>query len=326
LSTPPFEGRYHYDRCAAIENAVDHAQKRLYAGALEACLREKQAAGLSLDRAIDACRRVERVRGFGGEAVAEFDLAREIHKLVGLSEGAGRLLGGLAEETRYGGTWVSAKPTPDYFEKEHEAARALYRDRWAEALSRIDRGERAGPEARGGLVPPGGPPVTEDEVARLGSLPPHERSAAVGSLASASALLHMTREIHEVERALEAVAGVPSIEEAQRGLLESRLARLRKERSRLEELHGDREFYNRAYLAVKDLADGEYRARLGRERSRVALDSRRKGMVSETAPWGAVPARGGSPRPAAPASAGGGDCGTCGFEYSVGTVGGGGTR
>lgn len=316
---------YHYDRCKAIDEAIDHAQKRVYAGAIEQCLREKEAAGVPLAEALDACRRAGRVRGFQGEALAEFDLAKELSKLVGLSDGGQKLLDGLAEETRYGGTWVSSKPDADVLLKRHEEAKRIYVDRWEKAMAKVDRRERVVDEERAELIPPGSPVLAQDELETIGLLPPHARRAAVASLASAAALLHLTREIHEVERALETVAGVPTIEEGQRKMLEGRLARLRKERSRLEELYADQEFFNRSYQNVKGLADEAYYTRIGLQRQRAAIDSRRRGMYAQVAAWGSArrpPSAPPVPQPSQTRSTVSADCGGCGFEYSFGTVGG----
>lgn len=316
---------YHYDRCQAIENVVDNSQKRIYASAIDECLREKQARGIPLADALDACRRANRVRGFGGESLAEFDLARELRKYVTLSEEGQKLLGKLAEDTRYGGTWASTRPNASLLEARHEEVKQAFLDRWSQAVEKAPlKGGLPDADLRK-LVPAGYPPVTRDEVQRLALLQPSKRDAALGSITSAIALSELTREIHEIERALESVAGAPTIEEGQRKLLEGRMTRLRKERTRLEEDYRDMEFYRNAYLSVKNLADAEAEHRVARAQDRIALEVGKRGLVARTRAWGSSEQEASTSaygRGAQAAAAKAADCGNCGLEYSLGAVGG----
>ena len=315
-----------YDRCAAIENAIDHAHKRVYAGAIEQCLREKRAAGVPLDVALNACRRAEQVRGFQGEAIAEFDLGRELRKLVGLSEEGQELLNLLAEDTRYGGTWASSKPDANAVARRHERIKSAYLERWKGALEKEAHGEPLTEEELTRLAPSASALVTRDELSQIVLLPPYKREAIIGSLTSAAALPELTREIHEVERALEAVAGAPTIEEGQRRMLEDRLKRLRNERARLVELYQDQEFYNDARRRVKAILDQESSFRRRRQKTHVFLERGRKGLSASIAAYGQIPvpparmdtrARGGSPQ------GGRGCASSCvQLEYQFGSVGG----
>jgi hypothetical protein len=311
---------YHYDRCQAIESAIDHSQKRVYASAVEQCLKDKQSRGMTLEEAIDGCRRANQVRGFQGESLVEFDLAKELSKLVGLSENGQKLLANVSEGTRYGGNWSATKPNGNAVAARHDEIRKHYFDRWQAAIEEA-RTKKVVPN--GDLValsPPKSPPVTLPEIQGFARLPEFERVALVNSLASAAALAQLTLEIHEVERALEAVAGAPSIEEAQRKMLEGRIARLRKERSRLEELYRDQAFWRDAYLGALALEKRDFESRVASEREKVALDPARKGLIAKTAPFGSrgpldASARGG----AAQVGSSGASCNNCaGFEFSVG--------
>jgi hypothetical protein len=319
---------YHYDRCAAIENAIDNAQKRVYASAIDQCLKEKKERGVPFDEALDSCRKAERVRGFGGESLVEFDLAKELSKLAGLSGEAQKLLEGVSEETKYGGTWSSARPNGGVVAERHERIKGEYLEGWGKAVEEARRGGSIGEEELAKLAPPGAPPVLEREVRSLARLPEDERAAAMNSLASAAALAQLTIEIHDVERAMEAVAGVPSIEEAQRKMLEGRLGRLRKERARLEELYRDQGFWQEAYRSVLALGKRNEAERIAAEREKAAAAPAKREMLARTAPWGSRgPAK--APSPSRP---GGGNlndpsCGGCnGFEFSVGSSSTGGTR
>jgi hypothetical protein len=313
---------YHYDRCQAIESAIDHSQKRLYASAIDECLREKQSRGVPLADALDACRRADRVRGFAGEPLAEFDLAKELRKYVNLSDEGQKLLGRLSEDTRYGGTWASTHPNAAVVEARHEEVRTDTLNRWTQAVQQAPKKGALSDDELRGLVPSGYPPVTRDELQRLALLPPSKKDAALGSIASAIALTELSREIHELERALEAVAGAPTIEEAQRKLLADRVARLRKERTRLEEDYRDLEFYQQAYLSVKALADAEADRRVARARDRVSTDAGKPALVARTRAWGSSEKEAAASTRGTPASASSGPaCSNCGFEYSLGAVG-----
>jgi hypothetical protein len=315
---------YHYDRCQAIENVIDHSQKRFYASAIDECLREKQARGIPLADALDACRRADRVRGFAGEPLVEFDLAKELGKYVNLSDASRMLLGKLAEDTRYGGTWASTRPNASILETRHEEVKADYLKRWTQAVGNAPRKGALSEDDLTSLVPPGYPPVTRDEVQNLSLLSPSKRDAALSSVTSAIALSELTREIHEIERALEAVAGAPTIEEAQRKLLADRLARLRKERTRLEEDYRDLEFFQNAYLSVKSLADAEADRRVARARDRISIDAARPGLLARTRTWGSSErdvVGAASLRSAPTSPTGDPGCSNCGFEYSLGSVG-----
>ena len=315
---------YHYDRCAQIQNAVDHAQKRIYASAVEQCLREKQAAGVPLDVAIDSCRRAEQVRGFGGEALAEFDLGHELKKFIDLPAASAALLDSLAEDLRYGGTWSSSNPDPDAMTRVHDELRTQYAEKWEEMIDRVHSGKTLWESDLKDLAPRNAPGISPGEVVGIAKLPPFERRAAVSSLTSAAALLELMRQIHEVERGLEALSGAPTLEKGQRELLKNRLDRLRSEQKRLGELYKGHSLYTDAYLRVKYLADRDYYARLGRQRARERAERRRDGLHVDFGVWGGrnVPRRT-QPRGASGGSHthGSGDCSGCGLNYQVGATG-----
>src|SRR5688572_4571546 len=87
---------YYKDLCQGIEQAITDAQRRNYASAVDACLKEKQAQGYPLDKAMEACQKGHgEVRGFRGEALAELDLGKSLRSLLqeaNLSPGAQDLL------------------------------------------------------------------------------------------------------------------------------------------------------------------------------------------------------------------------------------------
>ena len=284
---------YHHDRCSQIQSALDNAQRQVYAGAVEQCLREKQAAGVPLDRALDACRRANRVRGFGGEVIAEFDLGHEIRKVLSLSGDDNAVLAAITEDVRYGGTWSEAKPNPDAITSIHDGIRRKY---VREILDLIDTRQTLKPsgwnEKLASLTPRGMPGMTKWEIYRLAELPDDRLHAAVASLASAFTLADLGLQIHEAERLLEAVMGLPTIEENQRKLLENRIYRLREERRRLKELYDDREYVQNAQLRVNSLLTEEYYSGIRRRISRERADGRRRGLSFSASAWG-----GRTPRP-----------------------------
>ena len=281
---------YHYDRCQAIESAVDRGQRSIYAGALEACLRQKQVAGVPMDQALADCRQTSQVRGLNGNLIYEFDLGREILDLVGperLSPGARDLVTNIAEQTTYGPSWTSSTPNGSAVVSRHDALTRQYLGAWEDALGQASSSTSSLDDTvYDELSPPGAPRVSSIELERLLLLPPQDQRIAVGSLASAAAFGHLTREIHEVERALESLAGLPSIEEPQRKMLESRMTRLRKERQRLQETYSSQEIYNGAYLAVKRMADRRYAEGIARQRIRERVSVTGDARARTISSWG----------------------------------------
>ncbi len=318
---------YYNDLCQAVEQSLVDGRRKNQASAVDACLREKQAQGYSLDRAMEACQKANpKVSGFRGELLGEFDLGvalRDVLKDVGLSPGAEELVDRLGEQTKIGGGSMSARPDPGAVVALYEKVRQEQQRLLDRLMGTAAKGEGLDPEELKKLVSEGAPAITEDEVRALALLPPYERGPVVASLASAMALYEMTRRIHEVERALEAVKSGPTVDEGKRELLEARLTRLRNEKRRLDEIHEEQARVMNTLAAAKGVAAGEQKDRVAQVQSRTGSTARKRELERSVRPWGALPAR--SARDEPPRSSSGvsktASCGGCGLEYSFGAMG-----
>lgn len=313
---------YYKDLCQAIEQAITDAQRKNYASAVDACLKEKQAQGYPLDKAMEACQKGRgEVRGFRGEALAELDLGKSLRMLLqeaNLSPGAQELLGRLSEETKVGVASMSSQVDPNAVAGHYEGLRKKYHDRLLALFEKASRREPMSPEEVQAAAPPEALPLTEDELRMMAMATPAARDAVAASLASALALFELSTQIHEVERALEAVHGAPTVDDAKRRLLEDRLARLRAEKTRLQERYRDQVMLMNALAGAKGVAERELAERVTRIRSRAEANLKKHEIMKGTAGWGAPPPR--LPAQASPARSAQ-DCGGCGIEYSFGASG-----
>lgn len=318
---------YYKDLCQAIEHAVTDAQRKSYANSVDACLKEKQSQGYPLDKAMEACQKGQgRMTGFRGEVIGQLDLGKALKELLrdaNLSPGAQELLGRLSEETKVGALSISSNVDPNAVAGHYEAIRRKYQERLGQLLGKAARRERIPPEEIWAAVPPDLLALTEDELRTMSLASPAAREAIQASLSSALALSQLSTQIHEVERALEAVRGAPTVDPAKGKLLDDRLARLRAEKTRLQELYRDQAVLANAVAGAKGVAERELADRVTRLRSRADAHEKKHEVMKAASPWGAPP----PPLPASPAARSYGartsreDCGNCGLEYSFGSAG-----
>lgn len=198
-----------FDACRALEGALDDPLRRTRARAIKECLDEKAARGMPLDAARRECREASRVRGLEGKPVAEIDLLKEL----GLSEP-------LIPALRLGPAGIHVEARGTEVVEAFEARRRKALEAWEAGMK----------------DPAGAPleelgPVSRAELEQISLMDPPRREAAVRSAASAKALADLVREVHEVERALEAREFVAAAEvreelERRRTLLRGEVARL----------------------------------------------------------------------------------------------------
>jgi hypothetical protein len=318
---------YYKDLCTAIESAVVDASRKAVATSVDQCLKEKKDQGVALDRAIDACyRQSPPIRGFHGETLAQLDLGKElggVFQQMGLSPGASQLARRLSDEVVVGPGSRSAQADPGALTQFFDEKRQTYAGRLGTLLDQATRKQPVATVDLRQAVPDGAPPLAADEIQQLSLLSPEERGAAVGSISSAWAIFEMGNQIAEVERALEVLKGVPTVDPPKRELLEDRLTRLRSEKTRLAERVKDQTLLLQAYASARMLSTREYANRVAAVQSRAGLDERRTELLNETAPIGALPQK------AKPATSGAGfpaadraSCDSCGgFETRLGSVG-----
>lgn len=318
---------YYKDLCQAIESAITDAQRKNYASAVEACLKEKQSQGVSLDRAMEACQKENpQVRGFRGEVLGQLDLGAALHDILGgsgLSPGAEKLLGRLSESTRVGPGLLSSEVDPHAIAGLHGEIREEYAGRLRALIEGALRRGPVLPQDLAQAAPAGMPPILEDEVRTWALLPASEREDMIGSLSSAYAMVELRRRIHEVERGIEALRGAPTVDEGKRRMLEDRLERLRNERRRLEEVHDDQVRAMDALARAKGLGGREYAKRIAQVRSRTDLGGKTNALANSVRPWGSCPAVAAPPVEGRSGGSLPGAGGTSGsrFEYGFGPSG-----
>lgn len=310
---------YYKDLCQAIESAVVDAQKKNYANAVDACLKEKRDQGVPIDRAMEMCQKKSApIRGFHGEVLGELDLGRELHGLLGqmgLSPGAQKVAQRLGDETKQGASTVASQADANAISRLYDETREDYAKRIG-AL--IDQAKSRQPIATVDLraaVPEGAPPLAEDEIRAYALLPDYERASVISSLSSALAIYEMGRQMREVERAIEALQGAPTVDEAKRKMLDDRLARLRNEKGRLIEYFREQALVMEAIARAKALAGREYSRQVGEVQARAGQARLKSELLNDLARPGALPQAGSGKR--APATSG--NCDNCGLQAFFGS-------
>ncbi|HVR86765.1 MAG TPA: hypothetical protein VMU54_20750, partial [Planctomycetota bacterium] len=315
---------YYKDLCTAVESAVVDAGRKAGAASMDQCLKQKKDQGLCLDSAIDACHKQSpQIRGFHGEALADLDFGKElgaVFQQMGLSPGAGQLAGRLADEVVVGPASSSAQADPRALPQYFDEKRQAYADRLGALLDQAAHRQAIATVDLRQALPEGAPPLSPDEIQQLSLLSPDERAAAVASISSALAIFEMGAQIAEVERALEVLKGVPTVDPAKRELLEDRLARLRSEKLRLTERLKDQSLVQEAYASARKLSTRQYSNRVAAVQSRAGQAERISDLLEDTAPIGALPPRTKAALPASgPGRTAAAPCDSCGLEGSFGS-------
>jgi hypothetical protein len=313
---------YYKDLCQAIESAVVDAQKKTYANAVDACLKEKRDQGVSIDRAMDLCQKKSApIRGFHGEILGELDLGRELHGLfeqMGLSPGAQKLAQRLGDETKQGTASVASQADANAISRLYDEMREDYAKRIAALIDQAKSRTPIGAVDLRAAVPEGAPPLAEDEIRAVALLPDYERASVISSLSSALAIYEMGREMREVERAIEALQGAPTVDEAKRKMLDDRLARLRNEKGRLIEYFREQALVMEAIARAKALVGRESARQVGEVQARAGQARLKAELVNDLARPGALP-QAGSGKAAAGTSAAAGNCANCGLQAFFGS-------
>jgi len=317
---------YYKDLCQAIESAVEDGAKKNYANTVDQCLKEKRDQGMSIDQAMEICQKKRtQLTGFRGEFLGELDLGKELHGLfetMGLSPRAQKLAQSLSDQTKLAPNSVDAQLDPNIVPRLYDEAQADYAQRLKDYLAQIASRQHVASIDLRALVPAGAPPLAEDELRDTALLSPREQAPVVASLSSAWAFFELGETIRELERALEVLKGAPTVDEANRKLLEDRLVRLRNEKARLAERFRDQAMVMQAMGGAKAVAAQEYSKRVATIESRAGEQVRAREVVNDTRPYGTLPSRSagqsvqGVGGTGASAAAG---CTNCGFDVSFGS-------
>lgn len=267
------------DLTRSVEEKSGDTQGSIVASAIKSCLKERRRKGDSLSEALKHCRESGgAVRSLAGSSEKRYDLLSDVGRSAGLDDSSQGLLRRLgANRSVEGGTLRETGP-----EKAVVSEYATLRREYAGAWERATAG-KGGEEA---LIPPGVPPVTDDEIQSILDAPPAQRRAMIASLASAAALVELTRRVHEAERALETASYSPNADEETRQRLARDRERLRSELDRLVEEHDRERLYRDALRRVRSAAEEERRERLERVAEAEALRLRERRLEPTTGKWG----------------------------------------
>jgi hypothetical protein len=317
---------YYKDLCQAVESAVVDSQKKIYADAVDQCMKEKRDQGVPLDRAVDLCQKKPTpLTDFRGNVVGTLDLGKELHGIfdsMGLSPTAQKLAQRLSDQTTLGPKSVAADLDPSAVPRAYDEAQADYAKRLNDLVSQAaDRQPIATVDLQN-LVPAGATPISADEIRDYARLSPRERLSVVGSLSSALALVEMGDSIRELERALEVLRGAPTVDENKRKLLEDRLSRLKGEKLRLVERFRDQELLMQAVAQAKTLAAQEFTRRISAIEAQAGQAGRKRDLTNDSRSYGTLPsasAGGSSPGASGGAASASGNCANCGLDFSFGS-------
>jgi hypothetical protein len=313
---------YYKDLCVAIESAVVDAQKKNYANAVDACLKEKRDQGVPIDRAMEMCqRRSVPIRGFRGEILGELDLGRELHALfgqMGLSPGALKLAERLSDSTKVGPSSLATQADANAISALYDETRETYAGRVGALLDQAKARQPLATVDLRAAVPEGAPLLAEDEIRSYALLPDHERASVIASLSSSLALFEMGRQMREVERAIEVLQAAPTVDEAKRKMLEDRLARLRNEKGRLLEYFREQSLVLESIARSRALAGREYARKVEEIQSRAGEARRKSELLSDIAAPGALQPSGPARKVPSSVAAKGG-CAGCGLQGFFGS-------
>lgn len=261
-----------FDACRALEGVLDDPLRRARARAIKECLDEKAGRGVPLDAARRECREASRMRGLEGRPVVEIDLLKEL----GLSES-------LVPSLRLGPAGIRVEARGTEVAEAFEARRRKALEAWEAGVK---------DPARAPLEELG--PVSRAELERVSLMDPPRREAAVRSAASAKALADLVREVHEVERALEARELVAPSEvreelERRRRLLRAEIARL------LERFEVERRLET-ALAEIQAAASSEVNRKVSERLAPARLEEALEEMRERFRPWGCEVRRDGGNR------------------------------
>ncbi|MBI2932493.1 MAG: hypothetical protein HYY16_12645 [Planctomycetes bacterium] len=311
-----------YDRCQAIQQAVDSSLQKQQAEAINACVEEKRRAGMSMDRALEECNSPDKVRSLTGERVLEVELVEELRKALGLSNreqaDVDRLLGNRVKYSAQGGSGAIAK---DAVEKEYIRIRERYDKAWRDAVAAVERGATLNDAQIADLTPPGSPQVTVAEMAELTLLSPSARGVLIASVASQCALLELVRRVHEVERNIEAARKIPTADEAMIRRLERERDDLRAEVRRLRETYERQNELNKSLLQMASVGRRNIATKTAAAVSQLGATEQKREFSQTTQRWGEGSVlAGNSTQGNAPPGSG---CGNCDpTSWGFGSVGG----
>ena len=238
--------KVNYDWCQSVEQGLDSGLQKSQAAAIKSCIDEKRQAGMTLDQAREACRNANKMQGLGGIQVVNLSVVGELARALNLNPEDRRrtelLLSDIKLSTRGASGEVRTEVLPEAYAKR----RSEYLDAWSEALTQVNGGKKASDDTLKKLSPPGAPSVQAAEVQEIARLAPALRRLYIAQVASATALLSLTVDVHRVERLIQAAKKDPNADQGLMRQYETELVDLRRQLEQLRELAQQQNTYNRA--------------------------------------------------------------------------------
>jgi len=263
-----------YNRCQAVESAVNDSMQGIRANAIKDCVDQKRRAGLSMEEALNACQNAETMRARDGQQVREIDLMEELRKGFNLSgvdlQNVQGLLSGLRLTPRGAHGEIKADAVLEKFDRlERDYAAA-----WSEQVARAAQDPKYAPSPTDltKLWPAGALGLGPDDLRRVAKLPDERRQVWIRKLAGRAALLDLTQQVQRLERMLRADRSDPNRDEATVRIIERQVDDLRLQLAHIEELLKRFEDWNAALLETTQAAD----ARELNDATQKHLDARRK--------------------------------------------------
>jgi len=246
-----------YDRCQAIQSAVNDSLQGIKAKAIKDCVEERRRGGTSMDEALAACEKVDTMTGLDGKKVKEIDLTKELQKALKIDDVDFAHLQELLSSVRLSTGGVKGEVQADGVIRKFDKLNAEYLAAWTDATSALvsDPTKKPDNEALAKLVPPGASGgILPDELREVAELPEHQRRVVIRLLASESALLHLTLEVQEIERRLAAARKDPRNDESRVRQWTQELEDVRLQLRQIEERAARQERLSAAFLRARDLA------------------------------------------------------------------------
>lgn|GEM_PF-5821127 len=277
-----------YDRCQAIETAIQDGMQGIRARAIKDCVEEKRKLGYTMDQALKACESSDEIRGLTGDKVKELDLTEELRKAFKLSDVDFAHLEGLLSKMRLTPQGAKGEIKSEPVIERYRELRKEYYDNWAAATDALVENPSAelDTELIAKLAPPGSPGVHLVEIRELAQVDVEKRRILVEQLANQAALLDLTIQVQTYERWLAAAAKLPQIEKSQVDRMEQEIRDLRLQLSHIDELVRRQERYNAAVLSATGVAQRQQSDLAAESLSRAASDRASRNYMDMIPKWG----------------------------------------
>lgn len=277
------------DVLQAIEGIAQDSTQALRAKAVKDCLIDKIRQGTSARDALRQCSTTKVLKTLSGGISKGFDLLKEVSSVLRLSPQAGALLKELGQGIEITPTGIKAHVKLNLLGETYTKAQNRYQTSWEGVLRQIAGGRWPDPDQIRRLTPPHTSPLAEEELLEIAHLPDPRRNALVSSLSTAASLVELSRNVHEVERALEAAHYSAANHPAIREELQKQREALRAELSRLTDEYEHQRRFNNTLLEMQGRAILDTQMRANQTLDRNRLSNQQEEKFRSSMGWGSLP-------------------------------------